>query len=66
MNAFNKITTRAGLVIVAVALVAMATGMTIFGFLKSGVFPYAIILPVAAIVYGCVAFVKKYYPKSDY
>ena len=66
MNAFNKITTRIGLIMLTLAIVLVATGIVVFGFLKSGAFWPAIIPAVAAIVYGCVAFVKKYYPDTNY
>ena len=66
MNSFNKITVRVAGIMLILALVALTTGITIFGFLKNGGSVLVLIAPVTAIVYGCVAFFKKYYPGMDY
>jgi CHASE2 domain-containing sensor protein len=66
MNSFNKITTRYGLLMLAIAIVAFATIMVAYGFIKSGVFWPAIIPVVVAVVYGCIAFFNKYKPNEQY
>ena len=66
MNDFNKITTRYGLIMLALALVGISTIIVLFGFLKSGIFWPAIIPVIAAVVYGCVVFFKTYKPSDKY
>lgn len=66
MNDFNKITVRYGIIMLVLALVAFTTIMVMYGYFKSGTFWPAIIPPVAAIVYGCITFFKKYKPNDKY
>lgn len=66
MNAFNKITTRYALIMLVLGVVAFATAMVAFGFFKSHVFWPAFIPVLAAVVYGCIAFFKKYKPEDKY
>lgn len=66
MNAFNKITTRWAIILLVIAIVGFTTIMVAFGFIKSKVAWPAIIPPLAAVVYGCIAFVKKYKPNPKY
>lgn len=58
MTDYNKTNLIQGAVILAVAIVLF---FTIIAFV--GEKWWAIPFPVAATIYGCVAFVKKYYPK---
>lgn len=59
MTDYNKTNLIQGAVILAVAVVLF---FTIIAFI--GKHWWAIPFPVAAIVYGCVVFIKKYYPKK--
>lgn len=66
MTEFNKHTTRVGLLMLVLGLVFFTSGIVIYGFCASKVCtPFVLIPPVAAITYGCVDFVKKYYPKDE-
>ena len=61
MNDFNKHTTRALLLMIVFAIVYVFTGIMVYGAIKGGVW-WSIFVPVAAVIYGSVAFYKKYKP----
>lgn len=68
MKPWNKDNLISGLVILAIAVVIFATIIVIYGFIKSGEAIVALIPTLAAVVYACIVFFKKYYPndKKDY
>jgi len=61
MNDFNKHTTRAFLLMILFAAVALFTGIMLYGAIKGGVW-WSVFVPLAAVIYGCVAFYQKYKP----
>lgn len=61
MNDFNKHTTRAFLLMIVFLIVAFFTVAMIYSAIKGGNWWY-IFVPLAAVIYGCVAFYKKYKP----
>ncbi len=64
MQPWNKNSLISGAVVFTIALVVFSTIMCIYGFFTANVTWAALILPITAIAYGCVSFVKKYYRKD--
>lgn len=62
MNDFNKNSTRWGLIMLVLAAVVFCTIAAIYGAIKGGVW-WSIFAPLAATIYGCVCFVKKFKPE---
>lgn len=63
MTEYNKTNLIQGAVILAVAVVLFFTIIGLTYCVSAGAW-WAVPVPVTAIVYGCVDFIKKYYPKK--
>ena len=66
MQPWNKQNLISFAVLAAAAIVVFFTGIMFFHYFKAGCPFWAIIPSAAAIVYGTISFVKKYYQKLDY
>lgn len=64
MTEYNKTNLIQGAVILAVAIVLFFTIIGLTYCVSAGAW-WTVPVPVAAIVYGCVDFIKKYYPKKE-
>lgn len=64
MTEYNKTNLIQSAVILAVAVVLFFTIIGLTYCVSAGAW-WIVPVPVAAIVYGCVAFIKKYYPKKE-
>ena len=66
MQPWNKQNLISFAVMITAAIVLALAGIMAFLYLKAKAPVWALIVPLIAIGYAVVAFVKKYYQKSDY